>query len=243
MNKVKSEAEEHYYRTTGSVAILVDGGFFLKRLRYLTKKNMKITPDYATKMVKILAIEHAKRLQQYLYRIFFYDCPPFENGLHNPLTKKFIKMKDSELYKFKMEFFSKLKAMRKVALRLGRLDINSDSTWELLPKIQKELLSNKKEIKDLDPEKDIHPNLTQKQVDMKIGIDIASMALKRQINTIVLVAGDGDFVPASKFARREGIDFILDPMRAKINPDLNEHIDGLMSVLFQKKKLCKASDN
>lgn len=62
MNNVKPDTEEHYYRMTGSVAILVDGGFFLKRLKYLTKKNVEITPDYATKMVKILAIEHAKRL-------------------------------------------------------------------------------------------------------------------------------------------------------------------------------------
>ncbi len=30
---------------------------------------------------------------------------------------------------------------------------------------------------------------------------------------------------------REGIDFILDPIRATIRPDLDEHIDGLRSVL------------
>lgn len=39
-----------------------------------------------------------------------------------------------------------------------------------------------------------------------------------------------DFVPAAKLARREGVDFILDPMWASIRPDLYEHIDGLRSV-------------
>ena len=59
-----------------------------------------------------------------------------------------------------------------------------------------------------------------------------SMVLKHQVESIVLVAGDGDFVPASKLARREGVDFILDPMWAHINPDLEEHVDGIKSVLF-----------
>jgi uncharacterized LabA/DUF88 family protein len=44
-----------------------------------------------------------------------------------------------------------------------------------------------------------------------------------------LISADSDFVPASKLARREGIDFILDPMWATIKPELHEHIDGLRS--------------
>lgn len=76
---------------------------------------------------------------------------------------------------------------------------------------------------------DVSLGLRQKGVDMRIGIDIASLALKKQVDTIVLVAGDSDFVPAAKLARREGIDFILDPLWQSINPDLHEHIDGLQS--------------
>ena len=64
---------------------------------------------------------------------------------------------------------------------------------------------------------------------MRIGVDIASMAYKKQVNQIILIAGDSDFVPAAKLARREGIDFILDPMWANIQEDLFEHIDGLKS--------------
>ena len=65
---------------------------------------------------------------------------------------------------------------------------------------------------------------------MRIGIDIASVAYKHQATTIVLISGDSDFVPAAKLARREGIDFILDPMHATIKPDLHEHIDGKKTV-------------
>ena len=64
---------------------------------------------------------------------------------------------------------------------------------------------------------------------MRIGVDIASMAYKKQVNKMVLISGDSDFVPAAKLARREGIDFVLDPMGASIKANLNEHIDGLWS--------------
>lgn len=73
--------------------------------------------------------------------------------------------------------------------------------------------------------------LRQKGVDMRIGVDITSLTLKRQVDTIILVAGDSDFVPAAKLARREGIEFILDPLWQQVNADLFEHIDGLQSGL------------
>jgi uncharacterized LabA/DUF88 family protein len=77
---------------------------------------------------------------------------------------------------------------------------------------------------------------------MRIGLDIASMAFKRQVDQIVLVAGDSDFVPAAKLARREGIDFVLDPMWATIREDLHEHIDGLRSVFMRTPPAASQSE-
>ncbi len=99
---------------------------------------------------------------------------------------------------------------------------------KLWGKKTKELLSGEITIDDL-CEEDFNINFQQKGVDMKIGIDITSMAYKQQVDQIILIAGDSDFVPAAKLARREGIDFILDPMWNKIKPSLFEHIDGLNS--------------
>ncbi|HJI20742.1 MAG TPA: NYN domain-containing protein [Coprobacillaceae bacterium] len=76
-------------------------------------------------------------------------------------------------------------------------------------------------------EKDCILQIEQKGVDMRIGLDIASLAYKKQVDQIVLISGDSDFVSAAKLARREGIDFILDPLGAPVKPDLFEHIDGL----------------
>ena len=65
---------------------------------------------------------------------------------------------------------------------------------------------------------------------MKIGLDIASMSNKKQMDRIVLIAGGSDFVPATKRARREGIDFVLDPLWLKVSSDLLEHVDGVRST-------------
>lgn len=225
-----------YYQTNGKVAILIDGGFFLKRLNSLCKEEERGNADYIVKMIQILCTGHAARLEQQIYRVFYYDCPPYDRGLHNPLTKRYVNFEKTPQYIFKMQLFDRLRNMRKIALRLGRINLDSASSWQIKTDKVKELLDKKITVDDLNPETDILPSLRQKQVDIKIGVDITSMALKHQVETMVLVAGDGDFVPASKLARREGIDFILDPMWARINPDLKEHVDGINTVLFAPKK-------
>lgn len=107
------------------------------------------------------------------------------------------------------------------------------------PSSVKGLLSGTIKIEDL-KEGDVYLDVKQKGIDMKIGTDIASLALKGFVDTIVLFSGDSDFVPAAKLARREGIDFILDPMGANVEPQLFEHIDGMQNVSpFNTKKAKK----
>lgn len=162
-----------------------------------------------------------------LYRIFYYDCYPLDKKAHNPVTKHPIDFSKTEEYSFKMDLINALKKKRKVALRMGTLKDNHN--WMIRPNTVKDLLSGKKKLEDL-VEGDVYLDVKQKGIDMKIGTDISSLALKGFVDTIVLFSGDSDFVPASKLARREGIDFILDPMGANVEPQLFEHIDGMQST-------------
>lgn len=163
-----------------------------------------------------------------LYRIFFYDCRPLLKKAHNPVSGQAIDFSKTQAAGWRIQFHEELKKLRKVALRLGYLN-ERGGHWAIRPEVLKRLLSGKMAVGDLSSE-DVKYEVRQKGVDMRIGLDIASMAYKRQVDQIVLVAGDSDFVPAAKLARREGIDFVLDPMWANIRADLHEHIDGLRSV-------------
>lgn len=209
-------------------AILVDGGFYRKVALKVLKKD---TPEQDAKMLITYCMRHLTekiRREDYhykLYRIFYYDCPPLDTSVYDPLTKKVINMKKHPQYTWMNEFLSELKKKRKVALRLGRLSEN-ETNYTLKYDSVKKLLNGKLTINDLS-ESDFYLTSKQKGVDMKIGIDIASLAYKKQVDKIILIAGDSDFVPAAKLARREGIDFVLDPLGRKIKDDLFEHIDGL----------------
>ncbi|GIX18260.1 MAG: helicase [Rhodothalassiaceae bacterium] len=80
-------------------------------------------------------------------------------------------------------------------------------------------------------DRDLLIGLRQKGVDMRLGLDISTITLKRQADTLVLVTGDSDFVPAAKIARREGAEVVLDPLGQSVDDDLEEHVDGVYSVL------------
>lgn len=209
-----------------SVAILIDGGFFLKRYFKLYKNSKNHTPAEVAKNLYTLAHRHVGD-DNYLYRIFYYDSVPFDKRLHNPISGKVIDFAKSDQAKFRNEFFEELKKKRKVALRLGYL--RESKNWLIRPRLTKELFKKNIAVEDL-KEEDVFYELRQKGIDIKIGVDIASMAIKRLVDRIVLFSGDSDFVPAAKLARREGIDFILDPMWNPIDDNLFEHIDGLKST-------------
>ncbi|WP_343634688.1 NYN domain-containing protein [Fluviicola sp.] len=192
-------------------AILVDGGFFIRRYKYINGFESDDTPEIMAKNLVLYCFKHIQKVNNYrskyslipteLYRIYYYDATPFDGDSHNPITNRLFNFKKTEQYKFRNDLFSELKKQRKIALRLGFLK-NSSKEWVIRPKHTKPLLNGKMTISEL-TEDDIEFPLKQKAVDMKIGLDIATLAFKEQVDQIILIAGDSDFVPAAKFARRK----------------------------------------
>lgn len=220
-------------------AILIDGAFYRKRSFYLRgEKTPKQRADelYAYCMTHIRD-EKADQLyheERELYRIFYYDCPPLKETVYHPGLKRGVDFGHSDTYKWATAFFEELKKKRKMALRMGTL-ADANAHYSLNPQKIKELCLGYISVDDL-TENDFSISFAQKGVDMRIGLDIASLAYKKQADQIILIAGDSDFVPAAKLARREGVDFILDPMEATIRADLFEHIDGLKSCWKKPKQ-------
>lgn len=205
-------------------AILVDGGFYRRRA-YVAHGDK--TPaeradelyDYCKRHLKM----HGEKSE--LYRIFYYDCPPMATQVYHPLTQKTVNFAKSSTYTWSTEFFDELKKKRKVALRMGELS-EQHAHYSLKSNVLNKLCRGEITVSDI-KESDFIFNVDQKGVDMRIGLDIASLAYKKQVDQIVLISGDSDFVSAAKLARREGIDFILDALHTNIKPNLFEHIDGL----------------
>jgi len=249
------------------IAILIDGGFFLKRLPKLVTRHRCAMPEniagcmrlLCRTPVRLLTGDQERLWHKHVYRIFYYDAEPYDGSAHHPLENRQIDFGKSDLAAARRALFAELRKQRNVALRLGK--VIKDGDWSITGSQSRKVIATKSWIEGLEvtaleaegmirlDEKqsqelirlrrvwgevgtgDVRLPLKQKGVDMRIGLDIASLTLKKQVQTIILVAGDSDFVPAAKLARREGVQFILDPLWQSVKPDLFEHIDGLQSGL------------
>lgn len=225
-----------------ATAILVDGAFFLRRFKHSFPDHDPSNPASVAHGLKLLAHWHLvlrigpqnvndliARQQllpesRELYRIFFYDCEPLTKRMHRPISKTSIDFSKTEDAVFRLDLHRELRQLRKMALRLGRL--NDTARWKLSEKATEHLTANPGNF--IPTDEDFKIDTIQKGVDMRLGLDVASLAFKRQVDQIIIVAGDADFVPAAKLARREGIDVVLDRMGAtNAAKDLLEHVDGI----------------
>ena len=220
--------------TTKRTAILVDGGYYRKQAAHFWGKEcLEVSAkDRAEELIRYCYLHLSEPEEpRELYRIFYYDCSALEREMTHPLTNEKFKFSEGERTKWTKAFFGELTSKRKVALRLGEL-AESQAYYSLKPKSLDELLQGKKTLSDL-KKSDFKLIVKQKGVDTRIGLDAASLSYGGYVDQIILIAGDSDFVPVAKMARRNGIDFILDPMGNFIRPNLEEHIDGIESYIDQ----------
>ena len=150
--------------------------------------------------------------------------------LYHPLLKTQVNLAKTGQYTWTNEFFEELTRKRKVALRRGE-ELETQRGYTLNADKTKKICAGKISLDEL-KEADFDLDIVQKGVDMRIGLDIATLAERGTVNQIVMISGDSDFVPAAKHARRSGIDFILDPMWAQISKSLSEHVDGIRQCVL-----------
>ena len=213
------------------MAILVDGGFYRVRARQKFGFSRR-TPNENADILEAYCQKHAASAiaqSRELYRIFYYDCPPVAAIVTNPITGGRVDLSKSSTYSRITSFLRLFSAKRKVAIRRGKLGVGY-VRYSIKPQVQDELFAGTKTMAGLTSD-DIRLEIGQKGVDMRLGLDLVEMALKRLVDKVVLVSDDSDFVPAIKMARREGVDVILDPMGNHVSDDLMEHVDGVESFV------------
>lgn len=183
-------------------AILLDGGFVCRRMLAKHGKFPKAEQvlDYCAGISG-----HSILRESDLLRIYFYDAPPAEGSMLRPVDGVEVHFSNSEVGKRSEALQWSLAESPGVALRLGELQRRG---WKVGPRATRSLRKQNRYLNG----PDFVPDFVQKGVDLRIGLDIARLALQKLVGEIVLVTGDSDFIPAMKFARREGVRVMLDTM-------------------------------
>ena len=208
-------------------AILVDGGYY--RVRSADLWGKKSANDRANELYKycMLHITEPEEPRE-LYRIFYYDCPPMTRTLRHPLTGAEVDYATMPGTRWSNNFYKFLSEKHRMALRMGEL-AESTASYILKDSVLADLLSRAKTVDDLMPD-DFRIDVKQKGVDMRVGLDVASLAQGRYADQIILIAGDSDFLPVIKMARKHGLDFILDPMKQRPKHTMIEHVDAVETL-------------
>lgn len=199
-------------------AILIDGGF-LKRKLGAPKAPATLTNIQAF----LKGVMHAPELAgMRLHRVYFYDSQPLTSVEEVPLNGGRVDFGAHPAATRNRQLHAEMVQEPFVALRLGELAFRG---WRLN---RRALARGDQEV--LIGASDLQPEIQQKGIDMRIGLDIAALTLKRQADVIVLVTGDSDFVPAMKFARREGAQLYLVPLGHSIKDSMREHSDLVLNL-------------
>jgi hypothetical protein len=206
----------------------MDGGFIRRKL------GSQARPMTATEVSGFLGRlkAHPALAALSLHRIYWYDAQPLESSARRPLRGGRVDFKSTRQAPSSKALFRDLCALPNVSIRKGELVFRG---W----RVRHGRLSDREQSVTL-AAADLEPNIQQKGVDMRIGLDIASLTMKRHAEVIVLVSGDSDFVPAMKFARREGAQLFLVTFGHGVRPEMLEHADLVLDMKAERpRRECK----
>jgi len=181
--------------------VMIDGGY----LRAVsTAARFKYTPPF----IQAVARQCHNPGEESLLKILYYDCPPFAGELTYPVSSKKEKRTPDA------HWLNELSRMDYFAVRLGTVKFRGLTLLKVPPPPRALTDENFK------------PVFEQKGVDMRIGIDIASMSERAIVERVVLLSGDTDMVPAMKHARKCGIQVVAVELPDRRLPsDLLTHAD------------------
>jgi uncharacterized LabA/DUF88 family protein len=202
----------------GKFAILMDGGFVKKKIQQRTKSFPTVAgiEDEVKRIKRHAALEGCE-----LLRVYFYDAVPASGVLTNPLDASRHDLSTHKYYSPNISLHQALELQPDFALRMGEASVYG---WTIGSAALKSLTKTPR----APVARDLVPDIQQKGVDLRIGLDIARLALRSMVDAVVVVTGDSDLIPAFKFARREGVRIYLDHMGHGVKRELKVHADLIL---------------
>ena len=170
------------------VSILLDGGFVKKKLAE-RNHHFATVAEITGLCQQVMAYSRLKGGE--IFRIYYYDAPPFEGTSRNPISGAVLNFSITPQAAQNKALIDSLELQPDFAVRRGAI---IQSGWKLGKVALKALAKTTRAITATD----LVPDMAQKGVDIRIGLDIAWISLKRIVDVLVLVTGDSDFVPVIK---------------------------------------------
>jgi uncharacterized LabA/DUF88 family protein len=206
---------------TNRFAILIDGGYAYKLLR----KKLARAPEVADIAgIAAAACRQADLLNKELLRAYYYDASPATGTVKNPASGARTVLGKTEVFRRMSRLHLEIENLPDFSVRRGEARVRG---MTLRSEAVQHLAITGRRI----AAEDFTFDIEQKGVDLRIGLDIARIALRGLAGTIVVFTGDSDLVPAFKFARREGVRVYLDPLEGSIRPELRLHADRQLDCL------------
>ena len=160
-----------------TTAILIDGAWF----SIAVKEVIGHIPNAAEVHKYAMSL---RGKDEELFRIFYYDSLPYEKKAENPISRVVTNYAHSRAYDLRHRFFSELGQMDFIALRRGRI---APRGWQLTDEYLEKLKLGPPPPPTGD---DLKLSLEQKGVDMRIGIDVATLSIDYIVKRIILVSGE-----------------------------------------------------
>lgn len=182
------------------VAVMIDGG----HLRVLARRDgHEYNPDFIEKFA-----HHCVAEDEQLLRVLYYDCAPYSGEAKLPVSGGIQKFAGND------GWLKDLASRDMIAVRRGVLKFRGYKPRRI-PLTEDKLSDD-----------DFKPDFEQKGVDMRIGLDMATLSAGRIVDRIVLVSGDTDCIPAMKHARIAGLQIVLIELpNHRSAPELTWHSD------------------
>ena len=182
------------------ITVLIDGGHLRS---YLKKAKKTVDADYIEKVGLACALATEETV-----RILYYDCALFNGETKLPVSRTV------QVFNQATPYLNDLSRKDLFAVRRGVL------------KFRGYLIKRGHQPSNPPVDSDFSPKFEQKGVDMRIGLDMATIAANRSVELIALMTNDTDCVPAMKLVRRAGIQVALICVPGcKPAPELLSHTD------------------
>jgi len=202
----------------GKFAICMDGGFVLKKLAE-RHKHFPTVVEIGSECARIRT--HPALATRELLRIYFYDAQPATGNLKNPIDGTTLNLGATQVHAQCTSLHQALEMQPDFALQMGEASVHG---WTIGSRAMRALAKAPR----APTAGDLVPNIEQKGVDLRIGLDIARLSLRALVDVVVVVTGDSDLIPAFTFARREGIRIYLDHMGHGVKRELKVHTDLIL---------------